>query len=61
MNKKTHTLILSDFHLGTKVSHTHKALKKKKGHIHYYNSGCWTDTPSTYIEIDGKNIKIHEY
>jgi hypothetical protein len=36
-------------------------LYKKRGNIHYYNSGCWTDVPSTYITLDGKNIKINEY
>lgn len=41
--------------------HTHKALKKRRGKIHYYNSGCWTDIPSTFITIDGKNIEIHKY
>lgn len=41
--------------------HTHKAMYKKRGKIHYYNSGCWTDVPSTYITLDGKSIKINEY
>ncbi len=41
--------------------HTHKAMKKRKGKINYYNSGCWTDTPTTYITIDEEDIKIHEY
>lgn len=41
--------------------HTHKATKKKKGKIRYYNSGCWTDTPSTYITLDSKKIQIHKY
>lgn len=41
--------------------HTHKAMHKRKGKIHYYNSGCWTDLPSTYITLDGKRIKINEY
>jgi UDP-2,3-diacylglucosamine pyrophosphatase LpxH len=42
--------------------HTHKAMEKKEGQIHYYNSGCWTDTPCQYITIDkDKGIEIHEY
>lgn len=41
--------------------HTHKAMEKTQGHIHYYNSGCWTDTPCQYITIDRGGIKIHEY
>ncbi|MFA7319114.1 MAG: metallophosphoesterase [Parcubacteria group bacterium] len=42
--------------------HTHKALEKVNGHyVKYYNSGCWTDTPCTYITIDEKDIAIREY
>lgn len=41
--------------------HTHKATEKHQGDIYYYNSGCWTDVPSTYITIDHDNIKIHKY
>ncbi len=41
--------------------HTHKHLEKNKNGIKYYNSGCWTDLPCTYITIDENNIKIHEY
>ncbi|MDQ3194256.1 MAG: metallophosphoesterase family protein, partial [Bacteroidota bacterium] len=29
--------------------HTHQHLYKKDYHIEYFNSGCWTDIPSTYI------------
>jgi UDP-2,3-diacylglucosamine pyrophosphatase LpxH len=41
--------------------HTHKAMEERQGDIHYYNSGCWTDIPSTYITIDRDNIKINNY
>jgi UDP-2,3-diacylglucosamine pyrophosphatase LpxH len=41
--------------------HTHKALEKNIRQIKYYNAGCWTDAPCTYITIDEKNIQIHEY
>jgi UDP-2,3-diacylglucosamine pyrophosphatase LpxH len=41
--------------------HTHKAEEKKKGDIRYFNSGCWTDTPCTFITIDEKDIEIREY
>lgn len=39
--------------------HTHVSMKKKFNNIVYYNSGCWTDVPSTFITID-KKIKIHK-
>jgi len=41
--------------------HTHRALEKKLQNVNYYNSGCWTDLPCTYITIDKDIIKIHEY
>jgi UDP-2,3-diacylglucosamine pyrophosphatase LpxH len=41
--------------------HTHKAMEKIQGKIHYYNSGCWTDTPCQYITIDKEGILIHEF
>lgn len=41
--------------------HTHKAMQERRGKIHYYNSGSWTDIPSTYITIDGRKIELCEY
>jgi UDP-2,3-diacylglucosamine pyrophosphatase LpxH len=41
--------------------HTHKTCKKIKKNIRYYNSGCWTDTPPTFITLDQKKIEIHKY
>lgn len=41
--------------------HTHKAMEERRKNIYYYNSGCWTDVPSTYITIDKDNIDIHKY
>ena len=41
--------------------HTHKAKKVRRGNITYYNSGCWTDVPSTYITLDEDNIQIHKW
>lgn len=39
--------------------HTHKAMKRKSGSVSYYNCGCWTDIPSTYITINKENIRIN--
>lgn len=41
--------------------HTHKAMKKSSNGTKYYNCGCWTDTPCTFITIDEEDIQIHEY
>jgi len=40
--------------------HTHQSIHLKKRRVEYYNSGCWTDIPSSYITMDKKGIKIHE-
>lgn len=34
--------------------HTHQSLIKKYLQTEYFNTGCWTDIPSTYITIDTK-------
>jgi UDP-2,3-diacylglucosamine pyrophosphatase LpxH len=36
--------------------HTHQAMNKSVANTEYYNSGCWTDVPSTYITIDKNGI-----
>jgi UDP-2,3-diacylglucosamine pyrophosphatase LpxH len=41
--------------------HTHQAMQEKRGKIRYFNSGSWTDVPSTYITADGKKIEICRY
>lgn len=41
--------------------HTHRAVEKSNHTVKYYNSGCWTDMPCSYITIDKDAIKIHEY
>jgi UDP-2,3-diacylglucosamine pyrophosphatase LpxH len=38
--------------------HTHRALQKRNHEIRYYNSGCFTDRPCTYITIDEGDINI---
>ncbi|MBK8549934.1 MAG: UDP-2,3-diacylglucosamine diphosphatase [Ignavibacteria bacterium] len=38
--------------------HTHQILYKESQDIEYYNTGCWTDIPSSYLIIyDEGNIK----
>lgn len=38
--------------------HTHNPMKLVSGKINYYNSGSWTEQPSSYITIKGKKINI---
>jgi len=42
--------------------HTHQILQKTSGGVTYFNTGCWTDIPSTYITIDFEgNVRISEF
>lgn len=42
--------------------HTHQSLYKEMDDIKYYNTGCWTDIPSTYITIDNEgNVELKEF
>lgn len=38
--------------------HTHLVMQKQFGKIKYYNSGCWVETPSSYIAITGEKIDV---
>ena len=41
--------------------HTHHAMTDRSGDVHYFNSGCWTEVPCTYLTVaDGLiEIKTH--
>ena len=42
--------------------HTHQKLFKKELGIQYFNTGCWTDIPSTYITIDNEgNVRLNDF
>lgn len=41
--------------------HTHKAMSRSNRRVKYYNTGCWTDIPCTYVTIDENDIKICKY
>ncbi|MBM2814313.1 MAG: hypothetical protein HW421_1075 [Ignavibacteria bacterium] len=38
--------------------HTHIAGEMDFGHIKYYNTGCWTDTPSNFITINDDGFPV---
>jgi UDP-2,3-diacylglucosamine pyrophosphatase LpxH len=40
--------------------HTHQAISKTVDGIHYFNSGCWIDRPSTYITVGEDGVRIRE-
>jgi len=41
--------------------HTHVAMHQERDGLHYYNSGGWIDSTSTYITIGAEGVQIHEY
>lgn len=38
--------------------HTHHATFVQAGDVAYFNSGCWTETPSTYLTFGDGDIRI---
>ncbi len=41
--------------------HTHHAVVNTEGAIHYFNSGCWTELPCTYLTVQGGAIELHSF
>jgi UDP-2,3-diacylglucosamine pyrophosphatase LpxH len=41
--------------------HTHHAKVNEEGSIPYYNSGCWTERPSTYLTVQDGQVALHTY
>jgi UDP-2,3-diacylglucosamine pyrophosphatase LpxH len=40
--------------------HTHLAAEKP-GKIGYYNSGCWTEKPCTFLSVEHGVVELHSY
>jgi UDP-2,3-diacylglucosamine pyrophosphatase LpxH len=41
--------------------HTHAATVHDEQEIPYYNSGCWTELPGTYLTVQGGMIELHAF
>jgi UDP-2,3-diacylglucosamine pyrophosphatase LpxH len=41
--------------------HTHHAMIKTTEHISYFNSGCWTELPCTYLTVAEGKIELHAF
>ncbi len=41
--------------------HTHHVGSETTQDVHYFNSGCWTELPSTYLTIHDGQIVIHPF
>jgi UDP-2,3-diacylglucosamine pyrophosphatase LpxH len=41
--------------------HTHHAVAHTDQPIPYFNSGCWTELPCTYLTVTGGVVRVHDY
>jgi UDP-2,3-diacylglucosamine pyrophosphatase LpxH len=41
--------------------HTHVAMEAERNGIAYYNTGCWTDNPATFITVDDVGVQLRTY
>ena len=41
--------------------HTHLAMEANERPVAYYNSGCWTEKPCTYLTLEKGVVSLHRY
>jgi UDP-2,3-diacylglucosamine pyrophosphatase LpxH len=41
--------------------HTHHAVIGQTEHVEYYNSGCWTELPCTYLTVDRGRVDLRSF
>jgi UDP-2,3-diacylglucosamine pyrophosphatase LpxH len=41
--------------------HTHHAVARTDQPIPYYNSGCWTELPCSYLTVKDGSVRLHSY
>jgi UDP-2,3-diacylglucosamine pyrophosphatase LpxH len=41
--------------------HTHHAVVSTAGPVHYFNSGCWTERPCTYLSVEEGLVELHTF
>ncbi len=44
---------------GVITGHTHFAEDSRVDHVHYLNTGCWTEYPCSYIAVNGGEVSLH--
>lgn len=52
------TLALSRGLDGVVCGHTHRAITEEDGEFGYYNSGCWTENPCTWLAVDQGEVSL---
>jgi UDP-2,3-diacylglucosamine pyrophosphatase LpxH len=41
--------------------HTHRAITNTTEPVHYFNSGCWTEKPCSYLTVQQGHIELHMF
>ena len=41
--------------------HTHHAVVNREGPVHYFNSGCWTELPCTYLTVADGDVELRVF
>jgi UDP-2,3-diacylglucosamine pyrophosphatase LpxH len=41
--------------------HTHAAREVREGGVQYFNSGCWTELPCTYLTVADGAVRLREF
>ena len=41
--------------------HTHEAQQRETNGINYFNTGCWTQSPCTYVTIDESGVELNSH
>ncbi|PWT90610.1 MAG: UDP-2,3-diacylglucosamine diphosphatase, partial [Blastocatellia bacterium] len=41
--------------------HTHVAMYREAHGIQYFNTGCWTQSPASYVTISSEGVRLHEH
>lgn len=46
---------------GVICGHTHRAITEEGGLFGYYNSGCWTENPCTWLSVKGGEVSLRVF
>src|SRR5262245_7916781 len=41
--------------------HTHQAAENRNGPVHYFNGGCWTEMPCTYLTVRDGHVELRSF
>lgn len=43
------------------TGHTHHPIEDRSVNVHYFNSGCWTENPCHYLEIENGKVELKTF